>query len=36
VSMSERARALGGELRVVSAPADGTAVEVLLPQAAVE
>jgi signal transduction histidine kinase len=36
VSMSERAHSLGGELRIVSAPTDGTAVEVLLPQAALE
>jgi len=36
VSMSERAHSLGGELRVVSAPAGGTSVEVLLPQAALE
>lgn len=36
VSMSERARALGGELRITSAPAEGTAVELVLPQAAVE
>lgn len=36
VSMSERAHSLGGELRVVSAPASGTSVEVLLPQAALE
>ena len=36
VSMTERARALGGELRVVSAPAGGTAVRVVLPQAALE
>jgi signal transduction histidine kinase len=36
VSMSERARALGGELRIFSTPAAGTAVEVALPQAAVE
>ena len=36
VSMSERASSLGGELRIVSAPTDGTAVEVLLPQAVLE
>jgi signal transduction histidine kinase len=36
VSMSERARALGGEFRIVSSTADGTAVEVALPQAALE
>ena len=36
VSMTERAHALGGELRVVSAPAGGTAVSVVLPQAALE
>jgi signal transduction histidine kinase len=36
VSMTERARALGGELRVVSAPASGTAVRIVLPQAALE
>ena len=34
VSMSERATSIGGELRIVSAPTDGTAVEVLLPQTA--
>ena len=36
VSMTERAHALGGELRVVSGPAGGTAVRVVLPQAALE
>ena len=36
VSMKERAGALGGVLRVVSAPADGTQVELVLPQAAIE
>jgi signal transduction histidine kinase len=30
-SMSERARALGGELHVSSAPGEGTAIEVVLP-----
>jgi signal transduction histidine kinase len=32
VSMRDRARALGGDLRITSAPGEGTAIEVVLPE----